>query len=260
MAYFDGLTTAQVAALTTAQVAALTSTDLESLTSAQIPALTTLQISVLPAAAVPGFTSTAIPYLETADLAVFSTDQIVALESTDVAVLTTAQVATLSTAQLSAMEAVDIGALSATQLDALSTDQVAALNVNAIADLNLGYSQNQVSGSNPVLAVIPPNPMPVAIPTGTTWSSGVFSMNGFNQAVAAILANQILTVTVQRYMNSAGTLPVGAAGTLTSTANTAGYTSTLSVGVPATHLKVTVANASGDTAIVSAFAIGLQSN
>jgi hypothetical protein len=61
-------------------------------------------------------------------------------------------------------------------------------------------------------------------------------------------------------MDSEGLLPVGATGTLTSTANTAGYTSALSAGVPATHFKVTVANASGVTAYVKNFAIGMQSN
>lgn len=261
MAYFDSLTTTQVAALTTTQIAALTSSDLASLQTTQVPVLTTAQIAALTATAIPGFTTTTVPYIETTDLVVFNATQVAAFESSDIGALTTTQVGALTTTQLGAIEFQDVKALNTSQLGVLTTTEIGVLNVESFADLNLGFSgQVQVSGSNPVVSVIPPNPIPIAIPTGTTWSSGVFSMNGFNQAVAAILADRVLTVTVQRYMNAAGTLPVGAAGTLTSVANTAGYTSTLSVGVPATHLKVTVANASGATALVGAFAIGLQSN
>jgi len=252
MTYFNALTTTQVAALTTDQMAALTSADLASLTSAQSTVLGTSQILAL----VP----TAIPGLTTGVVSVLKTSQVRALESADFGSMTTQQITAMTTAQLSNMEVPDIAGITTIQLTALSTAQVAALNVGGIASLDLGYSRNEISGRNITLKVIPPNPMDIAIPTGTTWSSGVFSFDGFNAAVAAILANKVLTVTVQRYMDSAGLLPVGAAGTLTSTANTAGYTSVLSVDVPATHMKVTVANASGTTAIVSAFAIGIQAN
>ena len=234
MAYFDGLTTTQVAALTTAQVAALTSTDLDSLTATQAPALTTTQLGALTTAAIPGF------------------------NTTNIAALTTTQIAALSTAQLTAIEFTDTAGLTTAQLAALTTVQMSKLSAEGVADLNLGYSANPLSGNKKTQSVIPPNPMPIAIPTGVTWSSGLFSFDGFTAAVAAILANRILTVTVQRYMDAAGLLPVGAAGTLTSTANTAGYTSALTTSVPAKYLKVTVANASGSTAIVSAFAIGIQ--
>jgi hypothetical protein len=166
----------------------------------------------------------------------------------------------LSTTQLASIQFTDIAALSTAQLAALSTTQAASLNQAGIARLSLPFSQNSVAGSRFTQNVIPPNPVPVAIANGVTWSSGVFAFDGFDSAVVAILADRILTVTVQRYMDSAGTLPVGATGALTSTANTAGYTSALSANVPATHIKVTVANTSGFTAIVSKFAIGLQAN
>jgi hypothetical protein len=260
MAYFDTLTTTQVGALTTTQIAAITSEDLGSLTTTQIPVLTTTQIGVLTVTAIPGFTTTVIPYLETTDLKVFSTGQIAALESSDIGALTTTQVGILTTTQLGAIEFPDIAGLTTTQLAALTTTNIAVLSVDGIAELPLGYSSYQMSGRNTTLKVIPPNPIPVAIPAGVTWSSGLIQFDGFNAAVAAILANQILTVTVQRYMDSEGLLPVGAAGTLTSTANTAGYTSVLSVDVPATHLKVTVANGTTATAIVRKFAIGIQAN
>ncbi len=260
MAYFDALTTTQVAALTTTEIAAITSTDLGSLTTTQIPVLTTTQIGLITASAIPGLTTTVMPYMETTDLKVLSTTQIAALESSDIGALTTTQIAVLSTTQLGGVEFVDIAGLTTTQLAALSTTQLGVLSSDGIADLSLGYSSYQMSGRNNTLKVIPPNPIPVAIPAGVTWSSGLIQFDGFNAAVAAILANQILTVTVQRYMDSEGLLPVGAAGTLTSTANAAGYTSVLSVDVPATHLKVTVANGTSNTAIVSKFAIGIQAN
>ena len=260
MAYFDSLTTTQVGALTTTQIAAITSDDLGSLTTTQIPVLTTTQIGVITVTAIPGLTTTVMPYMETTDLKVLSTAQIAALESSDLGALNTTQVGVLSTTQLGAVEFVDIAGLTTTQLAALSTTQIAVLSVDGIADLPLGYSSYSVSGRNTTVKVVPPNPIPSAIPTGTTWSSGLFSFDGFTSAVAAILADRVLTVTVQRYMDSAGLLPVGAAGTLTSTANTAGYTSALSANVPATYLKVTAQNASGLTAIVRSFAIGIQDN
>ena len=259
MAYFDTLNTAQVAALTTAAVNALTSADMASLTTVQAPVLTTAQVVALSTANISGITTSALATLATTQIVVIETADIAALTSSQVGAFTTAQVAGFTTAQLAAIEVPDIAGLNTAQLNAFSTAQVAALNSAGIAKLNLGFSQYTVTGSNDSFSIIPPNPIPTAIPTGVTWSSGVFPFSSFNSAVAAILANKVLTVTVQRYMDSAGTLPVGAAGTLTSTANTAGYTSVLSINVPATYLKVTVANASGTTAIVSNFAIGVSS-
>lgn len=265
MAYFDGLTSDQVAALTTDQVAALTSADIQSLTSAQIQYLTTDAIVALSTDAVKGITTAAIPAMTTAQARAIETRDIASLESAQIGAFATDDLAALTTAQLSAIDASDITALNTAQLKALSTDQMAAFSasqVAGIADLSVGYNTEGVvvQGDNPVFLVTPTNGMQIVIPTGTTWSSGVLPMRGFNSAVVAILADKVLTVTVQRYVDAAGVLPVGAAGTLTSVANTAGYTSALSANVPATHFKVTVANASGATAVVSNFAIALQSN
>lgn len=259
MAYFDALTTTQVAALTTTQVNALTSADLASLTTTQVVVLNTDQIVALSTAGIQGLTTSAVAKLTTTQVASIETADVVALVTDQIAALTTTQVVALTTTQLAAIPVPDIATLSTTQLAAMTTTQVANINSGGIAKLDLGFSPYNVTGNNVSFSVIPPNPMPTAIPTGVTWSSGVFPFHSFNSAVAAILANKILTVTVQRYMDSAGLLPVGAAGTLTSTANTAGYTSVLSINVPATYLNVTVANASGTTAIVSKFAIGVSS-
>lgn len=252
MAYFDGLTTTQVTALTTDQMSVLSTTDVASLTTTQVVVLSTSQVLALPSTSIPGLTTTTI--------ATLSTTQVQALEVADFTALSTTQAVALSTTQLAAMQVPDIAGFTTSQFGAFSTNQVAALNSAGIAKLDLGFSKSEVTGRQITVNFVPPNPVPVAIPTGTTWSSGLFPFDGFNAAVAAILADKILTVTVQRYMDSTGLLPVGAAGTLTSTANTAGYTSALSINVPATYLKVTVANASGTTAIVSKFAIGLQAN
>ena len=252
MAYFDALTTTQVAALSTVTVATLTSADLASLTTAQVQVLDTAQVLAIVATSVPGLTTSVVAQL--------NTSQVRAMESADFTAMSTSQVFALTTAQLAAMEVPDIAGFTTGQIKALATASLASLNAGGIAKLDLGYLKYDVSGRNFTHKVVPPNPAPIAIPTGTTWSSGLIPFDGFNAAVAAILADQILTVTLQRYMDSAGTLPVGATGTLTSTANTAGYTSALSINVPATYLKVTVANATGATAIVTAFAIGIQAN
>jgi hypothetical protein len=76
-------------------------------------------------------------------------------------------------------------------------------------------------------------------------------------AQVSIKSSQIVTVTVKRYLDQTGTQPVGANGTLTATADTAGYTSAMTDKVPAKYFGVTVANAASASAVISLFGIGL---
>ena len=125
----------------------------------------------------------------------------------------------------------------------------------------------------------PQNPFPTSIPSGTTWYSGgqsgpgptyqgiplqqlnklMGALNGFNGILAALKASQSVTITVQRYLDQQCTIPVGAAGTATTTANTAGYVNLTAV-VPAMYADVQIVNASGNTAFLTNPGIILMPN
>jgi hypothetical protein len=229
---FDGLTTAQIAALTTAQIAALTTADMAGLTTVQAPALTIADLNLL----------------TTAEFAVITTS--------DVAVLTPSQVGGLSTAQLAALTTSQAGAMTAAQIAALSASPVYTATQQAAAQHN-----------TVTRLAAPTNAFPTAIPSGTTWKSGVMPLLGvdsfegrlvaFSAIACSLKSTQVVTVTIQRYLDAAGLLPVGAPGTLTATANTAGYASLTAV-MPALYYDVQIANAATATAIIKNIGIGLQ--
>jgi hypothetical protein len=109
--------------------------------------------------------------------------------------------------------------------------------------------------------VNPTNPFPSAILTGTTYKSGIMPLQVFNQWAsnlvgynaisASVKADQVVTITVQRYMDAAGLVPVGSNATATTVANTASAVSLTTV-APAMFYDVQISNSSGSTANIAA--------
>lgn len=102
------------------------------------------------------------------------------------------------------------------------------------------------SAVNPV----PPNAPPATLAAAGVWSSGVISAAGFNKLAAAATLTQTGTLTIQRYIDAAGTVPLGAAITQAMTASTPA-TAWVNDGQPAASWQVTVTNTSGSTGTLS---------
>jgi hypothetical protein len=102
--------------------------------------------------------------------------------------------------------------------------------------------------------------IPTSILTATTYTSPIMplfkgspfigALIGYGQVVVALKSTQVVTITIQRYLDPLGQIPVGAAATQATTANTAGYAAT-SAGIPALYWGFTIANASGSTATIT---------
>jgi hypothetical protein len=221
---------------------------------AQVAALSTADIVALTTAQVDVFTSTQIGAITTADIAALTTAQIVAL--------TTAQVATgLLPSQL--------GAMSTAQLASMTTAQTAALTPFQLTGLGAPppYALNMQKAFNVDRMVLPTNQFWKEIPTGLTYKTGVMPINGPTQdklyglraIVAAFKSTQVVTITIQRYLDAAGLMPVGAAGTQALTANVSGY-AIVNDNVPALFFDVQVANASGSLAVISNPGIAVSAN
>ena len=117
------------------------------------------------------------------------------------------------------------------------------------------------------ILVNPPNPFPTAVLSGVTYYSGgqvgpgpgyqgmplqVFNqllggLVGYNAITIALTASQAVTVTVRRYLDQQCTIPVGATGTVVTTANSPAYQAITAV-IPAMWFDVRISNTSGTTA------------
>jgi len=281
---FTGLTSDQVTALTTAQIAALTTADMVGLTTAQVPYLTTTDLALISTANIAAMTTadvaqltssqvasltTAIAAFTTAEVAAISTVGVGALTTADDGSLTTADIIALTTAQIAALSLPNIAALTTAQLSAFTTTQIAAFSPFQLGGLGVAptYKYSTQKAFNVDRLVLPTNKFPSAILTGTTWESGVMPINsmtvdkvyGLRAIVAALTSTHVVTVTVQRYLDSAGLTPVGAPGTLTATANVAGY-ALVNDNVPALYFDVQVANASGSLAVITNPGIAVSAN
>jgi hypothetical protein len=117
----------------------------------------------------------------------------------------------------------------------------------------------------------PPNPFPVSILPGTTWKSGVMSLQqpnafigaltGYNAILAGLLSSQIVTITIQRYIDPNGLYPVGAAGTQATTAAMFG-SANVTAFLPAMFFDVQIVNAGMSQAVITpgSFAIVIAPN
>jgi hypothetical protein len=93
----------------------------------------------------------------------------------------------------------------------------------------------------------PPTPPPSTIVASGSWNSGVMLANGANRLAAAVTSSQNGVLTIQRYIDAAGTIPIGIAPTQAITANTLAWT-WVNDGMPFLSWRVTVTNTGGSTA------------
>lgn len=87
---------------------------------------------------------------------------------------------------------------------------------------------------------------PATIAGGGNWNSGVIVAPNVGSWAAAATLSQAGTITLQRYIDNAGTIAIGAAVTATLTANTANYVS-VEDNLPSGSYAVVIANTSGST-------------
>lgn len=96
------------------------------------------------------------------------------------------------------------------------------------------------------------------VPNGGQVQSGVVKANGFKGLAVGVKSTQIGALNVQRFIDEAGTIPVGAVLTAALAANVSNWVS-VNDGQPFAALQITVTNTSGTNATLSAFGILLQS-
>lgn len=101
-------------------------------------------------------------------------------------------------------------------------------------------------------------PLP-AIAKATPFDSGMLYADGFRQVAVGVKMDQAGTLSMQRYLDEAGQLPVGAAITGAITANQAAVLS-ISDSYPFNWVRVTIANSGTPNANVAAFALNLNAS
>lgn len=114
------------------------------------------------------------------------------------------------------------------------------------------YPQNGMTNITPANSTIAA--FPATLAGGGTWLSGVVVNYGFPNLLATILSTQAGTITIQRYADLVGNIPVGGAVSATITANTQAYTAATD-GLPYLAFQVTITNSSGSTATLSKGAV-----
>lgn len=102
--------------------------------------------------------------------------------------------------------------------------------------------------------------IPTSLLTATTYTSPILplfnanpfmgTLTGFGATVVALHSSQVVTITVQRYLDAAGLIPVEAAASVATTANTAAYVVS-NAAAPAYYVGFTISNASGSTATIT---------
>lgn len=111
-----------------------------------------------------------------------------------------------------------------------------------IMDILLGRA-NTTQNPTPV------NPVPVLIAGGATYSSGAMAANG-NSFAASALLTQNGSLTLQRYIDAAGVIPIGDLITQAITANTLA-TVAVADGLPCVSWIVSIINSSGSVGNLS---------
>lgn len=98
-----------------------------------------------------------------------------------------------------------------------------------------------------------------SIANGATFDTGALYADGFKVIAAAVRMSLAGTLTIQRYLDEAGTIPQGAA---VSAAVTAGANTVVNVGdnLPFVSFRVTVANTGSGASAVAAFVLLLNAN
>jgi hypothetical protein len=126
--------------------------------------------------------------------------------------------------------------------------------------------QTRDSGAIPVRTVLQnipdptlwTTPPPATIAGGGNWNSGPIGASGFSRMAVNAKLTQAGTLSVQRYMDVLGLIPIGAAVTQALSANTNGYV-VINDGIPYATFAITVTNSSGSTGTLSNVAVLEQS-
>lgn len=116
-----------------------------------------------------------------------------------------------------------------------------------MADQNL-YVEPVCIG--PVAQVAPALTPPGTLAASATYQTGVLPANGYKSISFGAKLSQAGSISLQRYLDSAGTIPIGAAVTATLSANTPNWVN-INDGAAFTYFQVTVTNTSGSTATLS---------
>jgi len=101
---------------------------------------------------------------------------------------------------------------------------------------------NSGSSVNPT----PPTPVPATIAGSGSWASGIMPANGAKALAASATLSQAGSLTIQRYIDAAGTVPIGMPVVAVLSATVAN-TVAVNDGLPFASWQVTVANTSGST-------------
>lgn len=105
------------------------------------------------------------------------------------------------------------------------------------------------AGYNPAPPVAPP----ASIDAGDTYDTGLL-LGAYRAIAVSAELTQTGEITVQRYIDTAGTIPIGEPVTQPLTANTLGYVA-INDGLPSAAFSVAVENTGGGAADLSNFAI-----
>jgi hypothetical protein len=103
-------------------------------------------------------------------------------------------------------------------------------------------------------AITPAGGFPATIGAGKTWNSGIIELQDQNAISASVQSSQTGTLTLQRYLDSAGNIAIGSAITQAIVANTL-ETVDVADGVAALSFQVSVSNTGAVTANISNAAI-----
>lgn len=112
------------------------------------------------------------------------------------------------------------------------------------------YSQ---AGMMQVISPEMPTPIPTTLAASSTWSSGLIFSDGYRYLTVGATSSQAATLTVQQYLDTAGTIPRTAI-TATMSANTAAILD-ISDLKPFVTYTVSVINGSSLASTLSSFAL-----
>lgn len=104
-----------------------------------------------------------------------------------------------------------------------------------------------------VIVAVPPIPFPASIADGATWSSDLMLAN-YGGLIAAAKSDHAATLTVQRYADLAGLIPVGPLYSQAMAANVAAWTGG-NDGLPYVSFAVSIINSAGAVANITGASI-----
>lgn len=99
--------------------------------------------------------------------------------------------------------------------------------------------------------------LPAQVPATGNISSSIITTSGLTRGAVGMKSSQAVTLSVQRYIDAAALVPLGAAITVALTANVANSVNWTD-GAPANSIVITVSNAGGTAANLSNVAVAFS--